>query len=243
MSRPVSPGHRPTAVPTVTTMSATLTRQPAATTGLWSRWVAANAGAEGIGLGVSALVAGVVLVWTPWPLPAALAAMLAAGAFEGLVVGAAQWRLLRRPLPRLTAGAWVGATVAGAVVAWTLGMLPSTLMEMDAGGQGPPVSDALQLALAAGLGLVLGPVLGVPQWLVLRRYVPGAGWWVGANAAAWAAGMPLVFVVAGSVPAGLPALAVAGLVLATLVAAGAVVGAIHGAVLVRLLRRLETVAP
>jgi hypothetical protein len=216
-------------------MTTMLVRAPADTRGLWLRWVGANAGAEGIGLGVSALVAVTVLAWRPVPLPVAFVAVLAAGAFEGLVVGGAQWRVLRRPFPHLGAGAWVGATVAGAVVAWALGMLPSTLMDMDGAAQGPPISDGVQYLLAAGMGLALGPVLGIPQWLVLRRHVPRAGWWVPANAVAWAAGMPVIFAVAGGVPAGLPVLALAALVLGTLTLAGAIVGAMHGVVLVRLL--------
>jgi hypothetical protein len=86
------------------------------------------------------------------------------------------------------------------------------------------------------MGLVLGPVLGVPQWLALRGHVVRAGWWVPANSAAWALGMPVVFAVAGSVPPGLPRAALIAVILGTLFAAGAVVGAVHGAVLVRLTR-------
>jgi hypothetical protein len=88
--------------------------------------------------------------------------------------------------------------------------------------------------LAAAMGLALGPLLGWAQWLVLRRHVRGAGPWIWANAAAWAVGMPIVFLGAGNAPpAGLVAVP---FVLAVLAAAGAAVGAVHGAVLVRLVR-------
>lgn len=43
------------------------------------------------------------------------------------------------------------------------------------------MSDLLTYALAAGMGLVLGSILGVPQWLALRRRLSKAGWWILAN--------------------------------------------------------------
>ncbi|MEZ4737551.1 MAG: hypothetical protein R3E79_61530 [Caldilineaceae bacterium] len=101
----------------------------------------------------------------------------------------------------------------------------------------PEMSDALTYTLAALMGLVLGPVLALPQWWVLRRYVDQARPWIGANALAWALGMPVIFGVMGVIPSG----AVTGwtvvIVLCGLALAGAVVGAVHGIVLVWLLAR------
>ena len=57
----------------------------------------------------------------------ALVLLVLAGVGEGAVLGWAQSRMLRRELPRLGTGDWVGATAAGAAAAWTIGMLPSTL--------------------------------------------------------------------------------------------------------------------
>jgi hypothetical protein len=74
-------------------------------------------------------------------------------------------------------------------------------------------------------------------WDVLRRYVSGTSLWVWANAAAWAVGMPVVFLGAGASPAGSSALSVASTVIITIAAAGASVSAIHGAALLWLLRR------
>jgi hypothetical protein len=208
---------------------------------LWARWVGANTFAETIGLGVTAAVAvalaGLGHGHRPVWLLVVLIATVTAGAFEGAVVGYAQWRVLRVPLPGLAARPWVVATVVGALVAWTLGMLPTTLMGMGGeAGTEPAVSDAVQLLLAAALGLLAGPVLGVPQWLVLRRFVPRAGWWIAANAVAWAGGMPVIFLAAGSLPASPSTGLVVATVLAACAAAGAVVGAVHGLWLLFLLR-------
>jgi hypothetical protein len=47
--------------------------------------------------------------------------------------------------------------------------------------------DALPAAAAAGA--LAGAVIGAGQWLVLRRRLPGAGWWIAATAAGQAVGL------------------------------------------------------
>jgi predicted anti-sigma-YlaC factor YlaD len=126
-------------------------------------------------------------------------------------------------------------------------MAPSTLMALNqsAGSSPPPeISDAVKYALAAVMGAALGIILGAPQWRVLRRYTSGASLWVCANAVAWTVGMPVVFIGAGASPIGASALSIALTVVVTIAAAGASVGAIHGVVLLWLLRqRQEEASP
>jgi hypothetical protein len=208
---------------------------------LWGPWVLANAIGELIGLGGTAVLAFVLVgSFESSESPAALAiaaCMVAAGAFEGTVVGTAQWIVLRRPLPEMRAGVWVAATVTGALVAWAAGMLPSTAAEMSGAEAGPPpvTSDALVYSLAAVMGLVLGAVLALPQWLALRRHVRRAALWIPANSVAWLVGMPIVFYGVSLVangPADANAVFSGAL---TLLCAGAAAGAVHGAVLIRLI--------
>jgi hypothetical protein len=90
--------------------------------------------------------------------------------------------------------------------------------------------------LAAVMGAALGIILGIPQWRALRRYIARAGWWVWANSVAWMVGMPVVFIGAGSSPQNASMVRIALTGIGTIAAAGAVVGAIHGAVLLWLLR-------
>ena len=77
---------------------------------------------------------------------------------------------------------WVLATVVGALLG-TLGVL--TLVSRLALLQAP----ALLTNLLGGAGLGAG--LGLAQWLVLRRYVPAAGWWVPASILGAACGVAL----------------------------------------------------
>jgi hypothetical protein len=218
--------------------------------GLWLRWVLANAAGEAVGLGATALAAYglfVALGTDEGLLPAlafAALAVLAGATIEGSVVGTAQWAVLRRLLPALRWRTWALATAVGALVAWTLGMVPSTALSLGAGpsGDGAPAAESgagAVYGLAFLMGLVLGPVLGFAQWLVLRRYFENAGLWMPANSLAWAFGMVVVFVGVDAAAPGASASGVAvpaAVLLAALALAGAVVGAVHGAVLVWMLR-------
>ena len=85
-----------------------------------------------------------------------------------LVMGVLQYGLLRRYLPRM--GWWVLATTGG----WLLGAL------LISGWRNFGTSFDLDLAL-----IMLGFSIGVGQWLLLRRRLPRAGWWIGANVVGW----------------------------------------------------------
>jgi hypothetical protein len=219
---------------------------------LYGRWVLANAIGEGVGLGGSLLLgAGIVLLLGAqlgpgFEIATGVAAVALGTLLEGVVVGVAQWRVLREPLPALSRGSWVEATAIGAGLAWLLGMVPSTVISLldgraeatDASAAPSTAEPSLGVILiaAAGLGLVLGPVLASVQVVVLRRHVARAWQWIPANAAAWALALPLTYLGPSAMfDLGVNALGI-GILLACVVAAGAVVGAVHGVVLVRLLR-------
>jgi hypothetical protein len=170
---------------------------------------------------------------------AALIVVAGSTLLEGGAVGIAQWRVLRLPLPDLRLAAWWRATTLGALVAWTLGMIPSTIMALDtqseSAGPALEMSDALAIVLAAVMGLVLGPILALPQWWELRRHIAHAWQWIPANAFAWGLGMPVIFAVMALIPTDAISGWTIALILTALAAAGAVVGAIHGVILLRLL--------
>jgi hypothetical protein len=164
--------------------------------GLWLRLVVANAVGEGIGMGGAVLIGaagarnfgGDAGLFSAVVLAAL--AVLAGTLIEGTVVGTAQWLVLKGPLPTMRWGMWALASGAGAFLAWTLGMIPSTLLSLGSGGGAPSAepAEATVLGLAFLMGLVLGPVLGLAQWLALRRFMRHAALWMPANALAWQSG-------------------------------------------------------
>jgi hypothetical protein len=126
-------------------------------------------------------------------------------------IGAGQWLVLRRCIAR--AGWWVVASALGGAL---VGLAAGTL------GNPPPVP------VYAAYGL-LGLLLGVPQWMILRRHVRRAAWWLMANSAGWALGT--LAAVALDRAMTIRVSEIAGLVLLFGVASG-IAGSVTGALLV-----------
>lgn len=210
---------------------------------LFQRWTLANALSELFGLGLTFIITGLVFSQldsqqTVVSILLTFVFAVLSGGVEATVVGLAQWWAMRPWFPGINRFAWWRATLIGALIAYVLGYLPSTLMSMgEASSQSVPMEEPAQwiiLLLAAVMGAVGGAVLSFAQWLELRRVVQGAGIWIPANMLAWAAGMPVIFwgvdIAFRMDSVWQSALLMAGVLLI----AGAIVGAIHGAFLVRL---------
>jgi hypothetical protein len=216
----------------------------------YRRWIAANSWSEGLGLGATlllALLAAPLLEERPGTLTVLAGAAIAVTLgtlLEGVLVGVAQGMVLRRALPDVRLRRWTAATATGAAAAWLLGMLPSTLIALQ---QPDPAAAAIptepgvwvQLGLALLMGLVLGVVLAFPQMLVLRRFVTRPARWLLANALAWGLGMPLIFAGMDQLPWDGPLhQQVAGILLICF-SVGAMVGAVHVAVLRRMISEVS----
>lgn len=210
----------------------------------YRRWIIANGWAESAGLGTTFALGRLLeprlqtMTSTLAILGRALAAIVLGTLLEGVLVGFAQENVLRARLTLIRRRSWVAATAVGAGLAWVLGMVPSTVMALTtpetANGTAPEPGALVQYGLAVVLGCVAGPILGLAQWSVLRRVVGRAAHWLWANVVAWAVGMPVVFFGMDRVPwDGHPA-AMFVAIYVVCAAAGLVVGAIHGQVLVRL---------
>ena len=96
----------------------------------------------------------------------------------GLVMGALQNTLLRRIFPHTKW--WLPATFLG----WSMGLLlvfgVRNVIVYFWSAEVYFASSTLDLNL-----VLLGLMVGVGQWLVLRRFLPKAGWWIVANLVGW----------------------------------------------------------
>ena len=193
------------------------------------RWTALCAAAEAVGMtaAAGAARAGQSVVDHPGVQGGAglaLALVVLGGLVEGVALGSAQAWGLGRWLSSLQRGRYVVATVLVAGLGWAGASAPAVLagdQSGDSGGGSPPLS--LVLLGAAGLGLVMGPVLGSAQAVALRGATSHPWRWVGANTAAWPPALVLIFLGASLPGQDWP--------VAWLLLDGALTGAAAGAVL------------
>lgn len=87
----------------------------------------------------------------------------------GLAVGILQWLVLRSRIP--DAYWWIVATAGGWAIGWMVVMF---VVEPGSG------------VLA---GALIGAVVGLTQWLVLRQHVPLADWWLVVSTLGWVVGL------------------------------------------------------
>ena len=189
---------------------------------LTRRWIAANSLAETVGM-TAAAAAAVAVDRFALATVAALAVLVAGGLVEGTALGLAQSRVLASRWPALRVRRYLLVTVLVAGLGWAAGSVPGVLDE-GGGDASPPLP--LVLLGAAGIGLVLGPLLGAAQALVLRGAVRRPWRWVLASAAAWPPAMAVIYLGATAPSASWPWPAVVALGALTGAAAGAVLGAV-----------------
>ncbi|ABG51845.1 MAG: hypothetical protein O4861_17895 [Trichodesmium sp. St16_bin4-tuft] len=111
------------------------------------------------------------------------------GAMGGAVVGLAQWLVLRN---RIFQSRW---WVVVSIVAWLLIGASS----LGALGWIAPRTEQIWLRLFYGVinGAIMGGILGLAQWFVVKRQISRPQRWIMANILAWAIGLPLGWLVGG----------------------------------------------
>jgi hypothetical protein len=147
-----------------------------------------------VALTVLGLVAGLALAL---PLGVPIFAILGAMAgtpivlgIVGLSLGTAQWPIIRRHVS--SSGWWVLASTLGLAVGLTVGVI--LVEQIGRAIIGGPINFrmlgvAARAASFGTIGLMAGALLGLAQWLVLRRHAPGCGRWVRINAWSLGAGL------------------------------------------------------
>jgi hypothetical protein len=207
------------------------TREPAVAR-LRGHWTLAFLAGELVGFVPPAIV-GTTLATIGVPDPVLVVGLTVAGLLEGVALGMAQSRVLARHAPAVNGRAWVVATTAAAGFAWFVGMGGGALMGSDIAPAG------LLLAVLVPLWATALLSMGYLQWRVLRLAVPRSSRWIWVTSGAWLLGVMVPVVALSVAPNRWPgwAHAIVGVVAA--VAMGAIVGALTGRTLERLLSLSE----
>jgi hypothetical protein len=187
---------------------------PPGTDAFFRRWVGCTVAGEAAGFTAAAAIASTQdLSHTP-----EVAILLAVGAVEGALLGKAQaMTMTRLQLPAAVLRLWPVTTSVAAMVAWSIGLVPSSLQKLS-------WSSGTAWVLAAVLVLVLLTSIPAAQFMLLRTALPTAGRWVRFNALAWMLGLSWTFVPPALVRPETPIVseigvyAIAGVLMATTVA-------------------------
>lgn len=142
---------------------------------LWLCWVVASGAGGALGL-----AGGFAIGFAIGGATSGIVSQSVFGAVVGASVGALQWLVLRRQVSR--AGWWILATALGIGVGFALIRAATPAVSRVLGG-GPIYGLAN--------GVLVGILVGTLQWLVLRRQVSRAGWWVLASAVGTGVGFAL----------------------------------------------------
>jgi deazaflavin-dependent oxidoreductase (nitroreductase family) len=208
-----------------TTTTGTALRQPSR-----RAWVRACSVAEAVGMTAAASAALVATRLTDGGHAAwlALAVVVAGGLVEGTALGVLQAHALRPWLDARRRRRWAAATVLVAGVGWAAASAPASLADPGGAASAQQPGWVPVLLGAAGLGVLMGAVLGAAQAWALRGAVSHPWRWVTGSAAGWAPAMAVVFVGATAPSHTLSLGASALLGAATGVLAGLVLGLVTG---------------
>ena len=127
------------------------------------------------------------------PFVTSLRAGISGGTVAGWFVTLCQWLILRRRLTAINGWVWV-------TLAWTAGwasgwVAVDTFSALSAPySRGMPLT-AVGMPLTVVIGVMAGALVGLAQWVILRRHVKRAGWWIAATAGSW--GLAFLSIAAG----------------------------------------------
>jgi len=133
----------------------------------WLFWLIASS--VGTATGIAIMFWGIAPLVNKLPQNGSLLLDGILGAVLGAFAGTAQWFILRKYIARVTW--WPVITAFGWVLFWALESTGILSKLLGARGGIAFVADALHFTF-------LGLLVGVFQWLLLRKKVLAAGWWV-----------------------------------------------------------------
>lgn len=120
--------------------------------------------------------AGGWLLLAVWSLAGALF-----GAAAGIIAGFGQRLAMRRSVQ------WTSEWVVGTVVGWSFA--GALLMLMIRAAYSEMIdNEYASSSILALTWFIYGSVIGLIQWFVLRRKVPGAAWWIVSSSLGWGLG-------------------------------------------------------
>jgi hypothetical protein len=163
---------------------------------LLEKWVIVNAITEVLSLSLIAIVSATVNMIEDVNSHSIL---LLIGVLKGIILGFAQWLVLRRYIRNPIW--WVLATTLGALLGWLMILLVSSLTAFAFAFAANQLSSTMLVIGVFILGALVGTIMGFTQGLVILAYfranIQQVVWWINANALAWGLALVVGFIGTG----------------------------------------------
>jgi len=166
-------------------------------TQFWYRWIWSYSLGELFGIGAAAVISRLLVIeylHTSSGVSTALTTvvLIIAGATEGVIIGYIQWRSLSKLISDFKPKPWMAATTAGAIAGWVFILPPSVMIIFFFSNFFSVVNqNAVFLTLLAGTAF--GGVIGMAQYVLIRKYFYNAMIWILANTIGWSLSFLLVY--------------------------------------------------
>lgn len=161
---------------------------------LFEKWVLANLIAKLLGIGIIPFVGTVFSINDNQNLQRVL---ILVGLFQGLILGVAQWLVLRRYMRNSIW--WLLATILGCFFGWLLVLFVIALALFTMAITQKELDSMTTFFGVIWLATTVGILIGLPQGLILltslRVKFYKAVWWMNVNALAWIVRLFLMFTI------------------------------------------------
>lgn len=155
----------------------------------WLRWILNYAFGELLVIGAATAFGRLVLIELSDFIdqsPALVVWLLLAtvGVAEGWTIGYFQWHSLNRLLVCFKSRPWIFATIAATTIGWLVIMPPSIFL-MAFFVDFHLINKYYSVLYALFAGTAFGGIIGIVQYLILRRYYNNAVIWIFSNILSW----------------------------------------------------------
>lgn len=155
----------------------------------WNRWMLIYSFGEVLGIGVAAIIGRFLFIGFSSTSIAQSSALfffvlVMSGAAEGIIIGYVQWKSLSRLLVDFHPAIWIITTSLAAITGWLV-ILPPSVVFISFFSTLKLINVYYSLLYAALAGMAFGGIIGIPQYLIIKRFYTKASVWIIANALGW----------------------------------------------------------
>lgn len=153
----------------------------------WFKWILYYSLGDLLAIAAAAVIGGFLFIdfsnrpLTPFTTTAIL---VIAGASEGLIIGYIQWKSLSRVLLHFKPIPWIATTTISAIAGWLL-FLPPAIMLISFLTKSSLINNYYSILYTALVGILFGTLMGVPQFIFIRKFYKNAFVWILANVFGW----------------------------------------------------------